>query len=1498
MKEERPTGAVLVYGGGIAGIQASLDLADSGFKVYLVERSSAVGGRMPQLDKTFPTGDCAMCILSPKLVECGRNKNIEIITLGEIEGISGEPGHFDVAVKRNPRYVDQAKCNGCGECAEVCPVSLPSAFDRGLGQRKAVYREYPQAVPNAFTIAKADGTAPCKLACPAGVNSQAYVALIGQRRFKEAYDVIRERCPLPAVCGRICQHPCEAVCNRAEIDAPVAIRDLKRFASDWVYAHRDELDVDAPANGFAESREQRVAVIGGGPAGLTAAHDLSRMGYGVTIFDAAESLGGMLRSGIPEYRLPRDVLDHEIQYILGQGIEARTGVRVSDPSLLLKAHPSDGLAASAVEATGREQGEFDAVFVAVGAPTSRSLGVPGEEAIGVWPGLKFLHEVNSGERPRVGPNVVVIGGGDVAMDVARCARRLPGVESVDVACLERREEMPAHSWEAAEALEEGVTFHNGVGPTEIIAKDGKVTGMAFRACTRVFDDAGRFSPEFDDSRTSSLTADTVIVAIGQGVDTGSMSPIATAPGGRIVADPTTLATNVSGVFAGGDAVLGPASAIDAIAHGHRAAEAIHHYLRGTGPAESRATAPEAAKPAGNPRPDAPQTPRRPMPQAPVDERRHDLREIDLGYSEEEAVAEALRCLNCGLCSDCRLCEKTCGPGAIAHEMRPQTETLHVGAVIVTPGSEEIEASLRGEYGHGRYANVLSSVQFERMLSASGPTEGTLFRPADGGPVKRIAFIQCVGSRDSACGNGYCSALCCMSATKEAMVALEHVPGLEIAIYCIDVRAFGKEFDRYVSRAQRDHGVRYVRAIPSRVVEMPGSKDLRLRYFDDEGDERTEDFDLVVLSVGLKPGAGVTELAKRLGIKQNHFGFCKTDRLAPVVSSRPGVFVAGAFQEPKDIPESVAQASAAAAAAMELLRDGRGMLVQRHEYPWERDVTDEEPRVGVFICHCGHNIASVVDVQAVSREAAAMGNVVHAETNLYTCSDNTQAHIRQVIKQNRLNRVVVASCSPRTHEPLFQETLRESGLNPFLFTMTNIRDQCSWVHRDDPARATEKACDLMRMAVGRARLLRSLERSRLPITRAALVLGGGPAGMTAALSLADQGFETHLVEKTAVLGGNLLSLHYTLEGTDVQAFAKGLVERVEAHPLVETHLRSELVEFNGHVGKFSSVISSDGQETTISHGVAIIATGGVERVSEAHLRGKDERVVTQRELEARLAGGDLAGLGESPTVVMVQCVGSRTEEANYCSRVCCAEAVKNALALKAQRPDARVVVLAKDIRTYGFRETYYQQAREAGVLFIRYPEDEEPSTTDEDGLAVRVKDAGTRRTLVLRPDLLVLSTGIAPAPDNQRLSSVLRTSLTADGFFLEAHPKLRPVDLASEGIFVCGLAHSPRFIDETIAQALASAARAATVLSRPYLEIGGQVAKVDAEACTACMTCVKVCPYGAPMLVEHEVAIQEAKCMGCGSCAAACPAQAIQLQNQEDKQLTAMLEELLVGATHD
>jgi heterodisulfide reductase subunit A-like polyferredoxin len=1503
-KAPEAVGAVMVCGAGITGIQASLDLAESGFKVYLVEPSAAIGGRMAQLDKTFPTGDCAMCILSPKLVECARNKNIEIITLADVEGISGEVGNFEVKLRQRPRYIDAGKCNACGDCAIACPVSLPNEFDRKLGTRKAVFRPYAQAIPNVYGISKSEGMAPCKAACPAGVNAQGYVALVAAGKFEEAYELVKERCPLPAVCGRICQHPCEGQCNRKDLDEPVAVRDLKRFAADFVYAKRDKKA--RPLFQPVKIQKEKVAIIGGGPAGLTAAQDLTKQGYPVTLFEARPFLGGMLRLGVPAYRLPRDVLDYEIEQILNERVEVKLGVKLGNG-------PKD------ITIDGLKKDGFSAIFVATGAHKSQKMGLPGDDAKGVMYGLDFLGPVNLGEKVAMGKKTVVVGGGNVAMDAARAALRM-GAKEVTVVYRRSRVEMPALPEEIVQAEEEGVKFELLTNPIKVIASNGRATGLE---CLRMKlgepDASGRRRPVPVEGSNFTVEADNVIIAIGQTADIEGV-PL---DSGKIAAD-GSLATKVPGVFAGGDVVLGPASLVEAMAHGHHAAGAIHAFLRGQ-PMPVLDTKKKATAP--NPNPAAEVAAKQEMKKIVVEDRTRDFREIELGYTAEEAMAEAKRCLACGLCSECGLCVKACGPGAIVHDMQPKSETVRVGSVILAPGYEEFQASLRGEFGHGRYANVLSSVQFERMLSASGPTEGHVQRPSDGKPVKKIAFIQCVGSRDSARGNGYCSSICCMSATKEAMVALEHVQGLDISIFCMDVRAFGKEFDGYVNRARDEHGVKYIRAMPSRVVEMPGTRNARMRFFDDKGEEHQDEYDLVVLSVGLRPSASVKDTAAKLGLDLNQFGFCQTDRLAPMAASKPGIYVAGAFQEPKDIPESVAQASGAAACAMEKLSSVRGTMIKRHEYPWERDVTDEKARIGIFICHCGHNIASVVDVKKVAEAAGKMPGIAHAETNLYACSDTSQQHIKDVIREKRLNRLVVASCSPRTHEVLFQETLRESGLNQYLFAMTNIRDQCSWVHKNDPDAATEKATDLMRMAVARARNLKALGTGKLPVVQSALVLGGGLAGMITALALGDQGFAVHLCEKEAVLGGQLRKIRYTLEGSDVVGFLAQLIGRVQSHPKITVHLQTKPVQITGHVGNFKTRVDEAGKEQTISHGVIVLAVGGSERQTELYLNGKRAGVMTQRQLEEKLYGAKAptvlpqtprlpsqpppiplaarrptpvpAGEGPlalaAPSVVMIQCVDSRNDAHPYCSRVCCSAAIKNALELKKQKPNAKVVVLYKDIRTYGFRELAYQQAREAGVLFIRYNDKQDPVVSDNNGLHVSVVDASNGRDITLRPDLVVLSTGIAPATDNPVISGLLRSALTADGFFLEAHPKLRPVDLANEGEFLAGLAHSPRFIDETIAQAKAVAGRAATVLSRAFLDIAGQVAKVDPTDCVACATCVKVCPYGAPMINDlHKAEIQGAKCMGCGSCTAACPAHTITLQHQECNQMTAMLDELLVG----
>ncbi len=1479
IQQTETIGAVLVCGAGIAGIQASLDLAESGFKVYLLEPTAAIGGRMAQLDKTFPTGDCAMCILSPRLVECARNRNIEIITLADVEGLSGGPGNFKVKIRQNPRYIDIKKCDACGDCAQVCPVNIPSEFDCGIGTRKAVFRPYPQAIPNVFSISKSAGQSPCKLNCPAGVNVQGFVALAAAGKFSEAYELIRQRCPLPAVSARICPHPCENKCNRSEIDRAVSACALEGFIADYVEDRPDIYPAFAPP---VAKLDRKIAVVGGGPAGLTAAADLACMGYGVTIFEAKPELGGMLRYGIPDYRLPRKILDKEIQHILQLGIEAKTGSSIAKPADLLKPGATNG-----------DKG-FDAVLVATGAWLGRKPGIPGDDASRVREGLDFLYEVNAGKIPEIGPQVLVVGSTDLAVDAARCALRLPGVKSVSLACLENIGELRIDPLRIAEAAREGVDFRYGLGPTRIEATSGKATSVTFRACTSVFDEYKRFDPLFDDSAVSTIPADTVILTSGRAVNL-VRSGLETRPGGRILADQDTLATSIKGIFAGGDAVLGPASMVDAVAQGHRAAESIDAYLRGAASIRSTSVSrTSSAVSAGS----SPKLAPRPS------NSRFEIRDSRFGENansnqesgirnQESAIAEARRCLSCALCSECMQCVKACSAGAVLHDQQPASFEIEVGSIILAPGVEE--SPLGEEFGRGRYANAVSSLQFERMLSIAGPN-GRIRRPSDGVEAKRIAFVQCV--RGGAAGGDYCSSICSMNAAKEALDALEHAGSgpLDITIFGREIKAAGRDFDGYIERVRGEKGVRYVRAFPSRLQEAPETRNLKIGYPNPKGAERELEFDLVVLGSGLQVSAGVKQMAAKLGVQLNQFGFAQTQRFSPLAASRPGIYLAGSFQEPKDIPESVTQASGAAACAMGQLTAVRGTIAQRREYPWERDVADEPPRIGVFVCHCGHNIASVVDVEWVARKAAKIPDVCHAEASTYTCSDSNQQHIKEMIGKYRLNRLVVASCSSRTHEALFQETLRESGLNQYLFAMTDIRDQCSWVHKNDPAAATAKAVDLVSMAVARARYLKAFPLNELEVTASALILGGGLAGMTAGLSIAGQGFKVLLVEKEAVLGGRMRNIQSTLERDDVQAQLNDLISKTLSHPNITVYLNSNLVRTSGQVGNFTSVLEIEGKEKSVSHGVVIVATGGHERNTEKFLHGGNRRVMTQGVLESAMAGNGLPeGLREKrdPTVVMIQCVESRDGKNPYCSRVCCSEAVKNALELKRRLPDCSIVILNRDIRTYGFRDLYFGKAREAGIRFVRYSENNEPAVVEENGgLKVRVKDTDGE-DLLLSPDLLVLSTGISPAEGNAELSSVLRSALTPDGFFLEAHPKLRPVDLANEGEFLCGLAHSPRMMDETIAQAQAAAGRASRILSKSLLEVAGQVSYVNPAECVACATCVKVCPYGAPIInALGKSEIQGAKCVGCGSCVAACPAKAIALQHQEGRTIMAVLDEML------
>jgi heterodisulfide reductase subunit A-like polyferredoxin len=1471
--KKKLTGAVLVQGGGIAGIQAALDLADSGFKVYLVERDAAIGGMMAHLDKTFPTGDCATCIVSPKLVECARNINIEILTLSELVGLEGDPGHFKAQVKVYPRYIDEAKCNACGQCTDVCPVNVPNPFDREMGTRKAIAKLYAQATPNKFGILKT-GHSPCKVECPANINVQGYVQLIKKKEYLKAVNLIRERNPLSAICGRVCTHPCESQCTRNDIDASVSIRLLKRFASDQEMEMVRSGKLALPEEKTPPVGAKKVAVVGAGPAGLTAAADLADRGYAVIVYEATSEAGGMLRWGIPAYRLPKDVLDYEVELIRRKGIRFVYNTRVGIDI------PMDKL-----------RQENEAVFLSVGTQSSRTLGVEGENKIGITYGLEFLRQAGDKEnRPKLYGKVVVIGGGNVAVDVARSAIRL-GADAVEIVSLEQRFEMPALPEEVAAALEENIKINNGWGPKRILG-NGKVSGIELKRCTRVFDENGRFSPTYNENETTTLKADQIILAIGQAIDEESLDNFGVAIERNFYkVDKITLETSVQGVFAGGDDIPGSASVIGAVAAGKRAAESIDRYLRGedmlSGRFEStvKPIVPELL----------PETKgREKIPGAaqailPVARRAGNFNEVEEGLTEEAALAEAERCLNCAICSECRECVVACEQHAVDHFMTEKIIELDVGSVILTPGFEEFDARKKGEYGYGRYQNVLTSVQFERMLSASGPFDGHVIRRSDGRPAKRVAWIQCVGSRDTRCGNEYCSSVCCMVSTKQSMIAADHLPGLEATIFYMDIRAHGKDFDHYYERAKKQ-GVQYVKGIPSRIIQVPGTKDLRATFYNEANQLQEKDFDLVILSVGMEPGLSAVDSARRLGIELNEYGFCATDRFTPLNTSRPGVFVGGAFQEPKDIPETVTQASAAASMAMELLSPARNTLVTKPVYPEEHDVTDEEPRIGVFICHCGRNIASVIDVEKVVEGVAREQDVIFATHTLFTCSDTSLENIRNSIRDNRLNRVVVASCTPRTHEPIFRDTLREAGLNQYLFEMANIRDQCAWVHSTVPEKATQKAIDLVKMAIARARRLVPLQGSYSKVIQNGLVIGGGVSGMTTALALADQGFKTHVVERSNKLGGNYLNLHYTLEHEDVGGFLTPLIKRVQSNHNIVLHMNSEVKNVAGFVGNFEVTLNENNKEVIVPCGAIVVATGANQANIKDFHYGQSANVMTQSELEHALQSGHFSSSNRN--IVMIQCAGSRNEERPYCSRICCSMAVKNALKLKKQNPDANIIVLYRDIRTYGFREKYYKHAREAGVIFMRYEKENPPVISGQHDL-VTLHSPDFPEPIEIEADAIVLSTGIDAPKDNRKLADMLKVPLNGDGFYVEAHLKLRPVEFATEGIYLCGLAHSAKMTDENISQARATASRAATILSKVQLEVGGQVSCVDQEKCISCMTCVRACPYHAPLVnVDHKAEIVAAACMGCGICAAECPAHAIQLRNFESDHFQDMLKALL------
>jgi heterodisulfide reductase subunit A-like polyferredoxin len=1458
-----------------------------GIPVFLVEKSPSIGGRMAQLDKTFPTNDCSACILAPKVTETFNHPLVNTMTWSDVIDIKGEFPNFKATIRRKARYIDEEKCKGCDDCTLVCPIEQKSEFDMGLGNRHAVYKPYAQAAPNKVVIDK-KGSSPCKYNCPAHIDAHGYVSLTGVGRYSEALDVVRRVTPFAGVLGRVCFHPCEENCSRRFVEEPISIAAIKRFIADKARESEDgdSLDFDI------KPKDTKVAVIGAGPAGLNCAYTLAKEGYKVTVFEKLPVGGGMLKIGIPDYRLDKSVLQHEIDLIEELGVEIRYNTPIG------KDLKFDDL---------RKEG-YKAFFVAIGAHVDSKMGIPGEDNKNVLSSIDFLCELNLGNTPNIGKKVVVIGGGNVAMDAARSAIRLGS----DVTVVYRRteNEMPANEWEVAHAVEEGVKFSFLTTQTEVLIDENSEDRIIGLRCLKNElgppDSSGRRRPVPVKGSEFTIQADTIIVAIGQKVDNSIREAGFDCfdKYGNIEAE--HCKTRVSDIFAGGDAETGPATVIEAIAAGNRAAKAIINFLEN----KDLPVDPHLLPETDISRVDLKNVPyfhRASMNMIDLDRRKSTFDEVELGLTDEQAKTEALRCVDCSICCECRACEEACQSGAICHEAKDRVIELDVGSVILTPGCDMTD-KIPYELGYGRYKDVVTAMEYERILSASGPFSGHVQRMSDGRAPKRIAFIQCVGSRDHQCDVDYCSSVCCMYAVKEAQITKEHLPSVEqIDIYYMDMRAFGKDFDRYVLSARDKYGVNFIR---SRVGEINENDDgsLKLSSVGPDGSVRYSDYDLVVLSTGFKANDETAELMKKIGVKTDRYGFIHCDDFEAPNTSFPGILACGAAAGPKDIPETVIEASAAAAVAAGMVSGLTEDNAKYSEYfkPVEtvpqRDVSREPVRIGVFVCHCGINIGGYVDVPEVCRYTESLPFVVHVEENLYTCSVDAQKQITERIQEHNLNRVVVASCTPRTHEPLFQDVLRKTGLNPYLFNMSNIRDQCSWVHMNDKRSATEKAKDLVRMAVGKVSLSNELYTKRIPVEPSALIIGGGVAGMSAALAFADMGFETVIVEKSSQLGGNALHLNATFEGRPIQHYLRRLVKDVNANRLIKVHLNTEVEKIEGYVGNFATTLRSGNVSTPIRHGVTVVATGAHERKPNEYLYGEDNRVITQLELDKALLESD-PSLLQADRVVMIQCVGSREEPRMYCSRVCCNQALRNAVALKRLNPDADITILCRDMRSYGMYEEQYRKARIMGVQFIRYEENRKPmvSASQDGTLTVTVFDEELSENITIDASMVVLAGAVEANEDaNKQIAQLLKVPTTQDGFFLEAHVKLRPVDFATEGVYVCGLAHSPRNIRESLIQGLAAAGRAATVISKESLETEGTIAHVDTNYCTACGTCEAVCAYGAITVEDvtirgrkvKKAVVNDVLCKGCGTCAANCRCGAIDIGGFSDSQIINEIDYLL------
>ncbi|MCG9967386.1 FAD-dependent oxidoreductase [Pelotomaculum terephthalicicum JT] len=842
---------------------------------------------------------------------------------------------------------------------------------------------------------------------------------------------------------------------------------------------------------------------------------------------------------------------------------------------------------------------------------------------------------------------------------------------------------------------------------------------------------------------------------------------------------------------------------------------------------------------------------------------------------------------------CQICKGVCKNDAIDLNQKGEMVEVKVGAIILAPGYVPFDPKLREDYGYGKFENVVTSMDYERLLCATGPYEGEILRATDKKHPHNIAWIHCVGSRQVIPGgNSYCSAVCCTYTQKQVILTKDHDADARCTIFHNDIRSYGKDFERFYQRAENLPGIRFIRSYVSIGKEIPESKNVTIRYSTPDDGVKEEEFDMVVLSVGLNPPHDFKNFADRFGIKLNAHGFCETNPFNPMETTRPGIFVSGAFQGPMDIPESVVTASGAGSQCGELLNYRRGNLARERVYPPERDVSQEEPRIGVYVCHCGANIGRIVDVPGTVEYAKTLPNVVHAEENLFICSTEAAAMLAKDIQERELNRVIVAACTPRTHEPLFRDTLREAGINQYYYDMANIREHCSWVHSKEKEAATQKSKDIIRMSVARAIHLEPLQEFDLPVDKRAVVVGGGVAGMTSALSIANQGHEVHLVEKEKELGGIARRIHYTLEGMDVQAYLRDLIRKVYQHPLVHVYTGATIPEATGYVGNFTTKVKFDRRVIEIKHGATIIATGAEVYKPTEYLYGEDDRVMTHLELEERITKGDEKVINAG-SIAMIQCVGCRQEDRNYCSRICCSESIKNALKLKEINPEMDIYIFFRDVRSYGFKEDYYREAASKDVRFIRYEPDNKPQVeaVQEDGrsfLRITATDPVLGKKLEIDADALALAAAVIPAADRKEISGLFKVSLGPDEFFQEAHVKLRPVDFGAEGVYLCGIAHYPKLISETVSQAYGAAGRALTLLANDTVVASGSVCAVNERMCMGCGACVTACTYGAIELRDtkqgKKAGVIPVLCKGDGLCNTKCPTGAIQLKHYTDEEL--------------